>query len=212
MLKFSSHLILTQKQREQLCSLPISKFIDRKWESPNDAASFLKEHDLILENNPERKWKVRFSDKAKDICLLQCCCGSDTSLRPKNGNSKVRKSRQIYKFVGCLAFARIKKYKNGCINISGYLTHSEDCQRQLPLKTVNWQYIFSIYYRFYMKTLDEKFQNISHQERAAKANELWYFVPDEFKTSLIQYAKVKRSLERLSQDLIDLSLIRKVRK
>ncbi|PKY16270.1 hypothetical protein GLOIN_2v1883656 [Rhizophagus irregularis DAOM 181602=DAOM 197198] len=200
MLKISSHLILTQKQKEQLCSLPVSKFTDRKWESQNDATSFLKVHNLILENKPERKWKVRYSNKAKGICLLQCCCGSDASLRPKNGNSKARKSRQIYKFVGCLAFARIKKYKNNCIHIFGYLTHSEDCQRQLPLRplneTINWQYGFSTYYHsFYKKILDEEFPNISQQERVAKANELWNSLSDELRTSFIQYDEVKRLLE-----------------
>lgn len=199
MLKISSHLILTQKQKERLCSLPISRFTDRKWESQKDAASFLKEHNLILENNPERKWKVRYSNKAKGICLLQCCCGSDVNLRPKNGNSKARKSRQIYKFVGCLAFARIKKYKNNCINISGYLTHSEDCQRQLPLhrlnETANWQYGPSEYYSFYEKILDEEFPNLSHQERVAKANELWNSLSEELRTSFIHYDEVKRLLE-----------------
>ncbi|CAB4467023.1 hypothetical protein RhiirA1_447524 [Rhizophagus irregularis] len=130
MTKINSHLILTQEQKENLRSLPDSEFTDKKWESPNDAAPFLKEHGLILENKPERKWKVRYSDKAKGICLLQCCCGSDASLRPKNGNSKARKSRQVYKFVGCLAHARIKTYKNNCIEVSGYLIHLEDCQRQ----------------------------------------------------------------------------------
>ncbi|CAB5193703.1 unnamed protein product [Rhizophagus irregularis] len=127
MTRINSHLILTLEQKKNLRSLPDSKFTDKKWESPNDAVPFLKEHGLILENKSERKWKVRYSDKAKGICLLQCCCGSE---RPKNGNSKARKSRQVYKFVGCLAHARIKKYKNNCINVYGYLIHSEDCQRQ----------------------------------------------------------------------------------
>jgi hypothetical protein len=203
MLKISSHLILTQKQREQLCSLPVSKFTDIKWESQSDAASFLKEHDLILENTkspkPERKWKVRYSNIAKGIRLFQCCCGSDVSLRPKNGNSKVRKSRQIYKFVGCLAFARIKKYKNNCINVSGYLTHSEDCRRQHPLQylneTVDWQYCFSTYYSVYKKILDEEFPNITHQEKVAKANELWNSLSDDLRTSFIKYAKINRLLE-----------------
>ncbi|CAB4467021.1 uncharacterized protein OCT59_014112 [Rhizophagus irregularis] len=126
-----SHLILTPKQKEQLCSLPVSRFTDIKWESQTDAASFLREHELILEE-PKRKLKVRYSNKAKGIRLLQCCCGTDASLRPKNGNSKARKSRQTYKFVGCLAYARIKKFKNNCIGITGHLIHSKDCQRQKP--------------------------------------------------------------------------------
>jgi hypothetical protein len=139
MLKIRKHLILNQEQKEKLNSLPDSEFTDIEWESQTDAAPFFKEHDLIFENTkppkPERKWKVRYSNKARGICLLQCCCGSDVSLRPKNGNSKARKSRQTYKFVGCLAHVRIKKYKNKCINISGYLIHSEDCKRQEPFDT-----------------------------------------------------------------------------
>ncbi|GBB97447.1 hypothetical protein RclHR1_00030004 [Rhizophagus clarus] len=199
MFKISSHLILTEKQKEQLCSLPVSEFTNRKWESQNDAASFLKDHNLMLESNPERKWKVRYSNKAKGICLLQCCCGSDVSLRPKNGNLKVRKSRQVYKFVGCLAFARIKKYKNNSISVYGYLTHSTECLRQLPLyhlnETANCQNGLSTYYNFYKKILDEEFPNLSHQERIAKANELWNSLSDELRTSFISYAKVDRLLE-----------------
>lgn len=108
-----SHLVLTQQQREQLQSLPISEFTDIKWESQYDAISFLEKYNLILENiQPEHKWKVHYSYKAKGIYLLQCCCGSDMSLDSKKSNSeetKTRKSRQMFKFVGCLAFAQIKK-------------------------------------------------------------------------------------------------------
>ncbi|RIA90361.1 hypothetical protein C1645_876147, partial [Glomus cerebriforme] len=125
-LRIPSHLILTQKQKEQLCSLPVSKFTDIKWESQTHAVSFLKEHGLILiETRQEHKWKVRYSNKSKGICLLQCCCGSDMSLKSK---TNIRKSNQTYKFVGCLAFARIKKNKDKYTNIFGYLSHLEDCQ------------------------------------------------------------------------------------
>ena len=72
-LKIPSHLILTQKQREQLHSLPESNLTNINWESQSSAISFLKEHNLILENQSERKWKVRYSDKSKGIWLLQCC-------------------------------------------------------------------------------------------------------------------------------------------
>lgn len=127
--KNPSHLILTLKQKEQLRSIPISEFTDKEWESPNDAASFLREHNLILEN--KRKWNVRYSEKSKNIILLQCCCGSDRSLlRQKNGKTKNRKSRQMYEFVGCLAYARIKKYKNNRMRVTGYLRHLEDCLSQ----------------------------------------------------------------------------------
>jgi hypothetical protein len=135
-LQIPSHLILTQQQREQLCSLPISEFTDLKWESQIYAISFLKKHNLILENiQPEHKWKVRYSNKSKGIYLLQCCCGSDMSLNSKKSNSeetKTRKSRQMFKFVGCLAFAQIKKKEENYTKVFGYLHHLEDCQRCLP--------------------------------------------------------------------------------
>jgi hypothetical protein len=126
-LQIPSHLILTQKQKEKLHSLPISEFTDVKWTSQNSAISFLKEHNLVLEDiQPENKWKIRCSIKTKGIYILQCCCGSDMGL-------KKRKSRQIYKFVECLAYVHIKKDKdNNYMSIFGYLKHVEDCQRCLP--------------------------------------------------------------------------------
>src|SRR6266498_3656545 len=130
-LKIPSHLILTQKQKEQLYSLPESKLTNIKWESQSNAVSFLSEHNLIHENQPERKWKVRYSNKAKGLCLLQCCYGSVMSLKSKNSKAKTE-NQDMCKFVGCLAFARIKKYKDNYINIFGYLSHKEDCQRQQP--------------------------------------------------------------------------------
>ncbi|CAB4485528.1 unnamed protein product [Rhizophagus irregularis] len=70
----------------------------------------------------------RSSNKNKEIYLLQCCCGSDMSLKKSNSEAKARKSRQMYKF----AFAWIKKNNNNYISIFGYLKHVEDCQRCLP--------------------------------------------------------------------------------
>jgi hypothetical protein len=68
---------------------------------------------------------VRYSNKAKGIYHLQCCCGS-------NLEAKTRKSRQMFKFVGCLAFAQIKKNGDNYTKVFGYLNHVEDCQRCLP--------------------------------------------------------------------------------
>ncbi|CAB5193707.1 hypothetical protein RhiirA5_381319 [Rhizophagus irregularis] len=131
-----SRLTLTPKQKKELHDIPSSDFINNVWKSQTDADSFLREHDLTLEDEPKRKFKVRYSDKVKSIWIFQCCCGIDPTLRrkenAKNDNSKARKSRQIYEFVGCLAFARVKIFKNNCIGVIGYLTHSDDCQRQKP--------------------------------------------------------------------------------
>src|SRR6266498_5463941 len=107
-LKIPSHLILTQKQKKQLNSLPVSKFINLEWsnKTQEDAINFLQHYNFILENIlPEHKWKIRYSDKVKGIYVLQCCCRSDMSLNTKKSNlgeAKTRKSRKIYKFVGCL--------------------------------------------------------------------------------------------------------------
>ena len=105
-LEIPSHLILTQKQKEQLYSLPVSEFTDVKWESQDNAICYLREYNLILESiQPEHKWKIRYSNKVKGIYILQCCCGSDIGLKKSNSEAKARKSRQMYKFVECLAFA-----------------------------------------------------------------------------------------------------------
>ena len=54
-------------------------------------------------------------------------------LKKSNSEAKARKSRQMYKFVECLAFARVKKNKdNDYVGIFGYLNHVEDCQCCLP--------------------------------------------------------------------------------
>ena len=52
-------------------------------------------------------------------------------LKKSNSEAKVRKSRQMYKFVKCLAFARVKK-NNDYVGIFGYLNYVEDCQCCLP--------------------------------------------------------------------------------
>ncbi|CAG8571768.1 8859_t:CDS:2 [Rhizophagus irregularis] len=73
-LKIPSHLILTQKPKEQL-------------------------NKKIL---PEHKWRTRYSDKAKGIYALQWCCGSNMSLNTKKSNleeAKERKTRKICEFV-----------------------------------------------------------------------------------------------------------------
>ena len=134
-LKIPSHLLLTQRQREQLNSLSASEFTDLEWTTQSDATSFLLKYNLLLEEiHPEHKWKIRYSNKVKGIYILQCCCGSDMSLKKsKSGEEvKTRKTRQMYNFVGCLAFARIKKYQGSYFSIFGYLNHLEDCQRCLP--------------------------------------------------------------------------------
>jgi hypothetical protein len=139
-LKIPTHLILTQKQKEQLNSLPISNFVNLQWGNnmQEKAIVFLQQYNLILENIlPEYKWKTCYSDKAKGIYVLQCCCGSDMSLNTKKSNSgeaKTRKSRKIYEFISCFAFARIKKHEGLYISIFGYLNHLEDCQRCLPVQ------------------------------------------------------------------------------
>ncbi|RIA90363.1 hypothetical protein C1645_805785 [Glomus cerebriforme] len=181
-----SHLILTPEQKKQLCSLPVSKFTDIKWESQSNAVSFLKEHDLILENRPERKWKVRYSNKSKGIYLLQCCCGSDMSLKQKKDKAKIRKSRQMYKFVGCLAFARIKKNKDNYVNIYGYLSHLEDCQRQPNA--------YLIFCKFYIELLSSEGEFEKHVQKAPK---FWNYLPIDLKNSFRKYAYNAKLLNEL---------------
>jgi hypothetical protein len=191
----SPHLILTPKQKEQLRSIPISKFTDKKWESQNDAAPFLSEHNLTLENNPERKWKVRYSDNVKGIRLLQCRYGSDMTLRQKNSKTKIRKSRQMYKFVGCLAFARIKKFRNKSIRIFGYLNHSEDCLCQDPY----FNGYRTFYYKFYKSIMDKEFPNLSAQEKTIIAGKMWKYLPKNLKNSFEIYAINNNLLKSITQ-------------
>ena len=139
-LKIPSHLILTQMQKEQLNNLPASSFVNLEWsnKTQGNAIVFLQQYNLVLEYIlPEHKWKMRYSNKDKEIYVLQCCCGSDMNLNSKKSKleeAKTRKTRQVYKFVGCLAFARIKKYEGLYVSIFGYLNHLEDCQRNLPVQ------------------------------------------------------------------------------
>ncbi|PKY40181.1 hypothetical protein RhiirA4_415657 [Rhizophagus irregularis] len=114
------HLKHSKEQQKELLSLPYSKFID-KCLSQNDAHSFLKEHNLMPGKNRESKWRVRYSNNAKNKRLLQCIHGSN-----------IQRTRKMNTFVGCLAFARITELGNEGIHIFGYLNHLEDCQRQNP--------------------------------------------------------------------------------
>jgi hypothetical protein len=48
-------------------------------------------------------------------------------------SSLTRKNRQMYNFVGCLAFARIKKDKeNNYVMLDGYLEHLDACINSKP--------------------------------------------------------------------------------
>ena len=113
---------------KHLTKFPSSLFTSIEWTTQTEAQKFLESHDLFLEDlKPNNKWKIRYSDKKKGVFILQCCCGS------YNLENKVRKSRQMYKFVGCLAWARIKKYNNEYSNILGYLSHLEACSNLIPI-------------------------------------------------------------------------------
>ena len=130
-LQIPSHLILTQQQRDQLYSLPVSEFTDVKWESQNNAISFLQKHNLILENiQPEHKWKVRYSNKVKGIYHLQCCCGSDMNLMPKKSNSK--EDNSIFK-IECIGIGDIidlhkHEYK---VEVKSITYHEMEIKRNL---------------------------------------------------------------------------------
>jgi len=91
---------------------------------------FLKSHNLLLEDlGQDNKWKIRYSDKKKGLYILQCSCGSDMTLK----SSSTRKNRQMYAYVGCLAFARIKKNKdNNYVTLDGYLEHLDACINSKP--------------------------------------------------------------------------------
>ncbi|PKK72653.1 hypothetical protein RhiirC2_710209 [Rhizophagus irregularis] len=99
MTRINSHLILTLEQKKNLRSLPDSKFTDKKWESPNDAVPFLKEHGLIIENKSERKWKVRYSDKAKEDCQRQTSTNNETEEQIESwriANDELQPWEEIY--------------------------------------------------------------------------------------------------------------------
>ncbi|RIA90362.1 hypothetical protein C1645_823497 [Glomus cerebriforme] len=136
--RIPSHLILTPKQKEQLCSLTVSEFTDIKWESQIRAVSFLKKHGILpVETRQDFKWQTRYSNIPKGIRLLQCCCGTDRTLTSKN----IRKSRQNYEFVGCLAFARIKNNRDKHISVFGYLRHSKKCQYQRQISSLHKKFV-----------------------------------------------------------------------
>ena len=57
-LNIPSHLILTQKQKEQLNNLPVSNFVNLQWnnKTQENAIAFLQYHNLILETIlPDRR-------------------------------------------------------------------------------------------------------------------------------------------------------------
>ncbi|CAJ0746130.1 20495_t:CDS:2, partial [Entrophospora sp. SA101] len=147
----TSKLILTPKQKEELYHLLElkdltskdyfeTKFWDDSDEQQEEANEFLTYHGLIqpLLESSTRRWKTRWSDKndryGKKI-LYQCACGTDKqNAFNKVAPDKRRKLRQIYEFVGCLAFVKLEfdetntKYRR----LHGYLDHSEACHRGIP--------------------------------------------------------------------------------
>ena len=104
------------------------------------------------------------------------------------------------------------------MNIFGYLSHIEDCQRQPPplhlnkmirmtrqkqvhdsLYVLNGSSIlpkkyskppncYIIFCSFYKKILDKEFPNLSPQEKVVEAGKMWSFLPNELKNSFIKYA------------------------
>jgi hypothetical protein len=67
--------------------------------------------------------------KKKGLYILQCSCGSDMKLK----SSLTRKNRQMYAFVGCLAFAKVKKDKDdNYMTLDGYLEHLDVCINSKP--------------------------------------------------------------------------------
>ncbi|PKY62980.1 hypothetical protein RhiirA4_490563, partial [Rhizophagus irregularis] len=127
-----SHLILNDNQKKELRSLTANAFVHLEWnnKSQEDAYQFLKIHNLLLEDlKQDSRWKTRYSDKKKGLYILQCSCGSDMKLK----SSLTRKNRQMYAFVGCLAFAKIKKDKdNNYVALDGYLEHLDACINSKP--------------------------------------------------------------------------------
>ncbi|PKY59115.1 hypothetical protein RhiirA4_514390 [Rhizophagus irregularis] len=107
-------------------------FVHVEWKnkSQEDAYQFLKIHNLLLENlKQDSKWKTQYSDKKKGLYILQCSCGSDIKLK----SSLTRKNRQMYTFIGCLAFAKIKKDKdNNYVALDSYLKHLDVCINSKP--------------------------------------------------------------------------------
>ncbi|CAG8533602.1 33584_t:CDS:2, partial [Racocetra persica] len=150
-----SKLILNDKQKEELTNIfnfqpnlsDLSKeiFTTKIWteseEDQNEAKEYLSFQGLWppYVSFPTSRWKTRWSDKKNGATLYQCCCGSDMESARKTRKIEVekqRKLRQMYDFVGCLAFIRVEKNVNNgkYRRVHGYLEHTEACHRALPKK------------------------------------------------------------------------------
>ncbi|CAG8533698.1 4348_t:CDS:2 [Racocetra fulgida] len=147
-----SKLILNDKQKEELTNIfncqpnpsDLSKeiFTTKIWteseEDQNEAKEYLSFQGLWppYVSFPTSRWKTRWSDKKNGATLYQCCCGSDMESARKTEVEKQRKLRQMYDFVGCLAFIRVEKNVNNgkYRRVHGYLEHTEACHRALPKK------------------------------------------------------------------------------
>src|SRR6266498_4852794 len=85
---------------------------------------------------PSTKWKTRWSQtlaKCQKI-LYQCSCG--TASQEHHGTKGTGRSRQLYQFVGCLAFAEIERDKitGAVIRLRGHLEHLEACKQANHLR------------------------------------------------------------------------------
>ncbi|CAG8499446.1 15647_t:CDS:2 [Dentiscutata erythropus] len=147
-----SKLILNDTQKEELTNLfnfqpnpsDLSKeiFTTKIWteseEDQKDAKEYLSFQGLWppYVSNPTSRWKTRWSDKKNGATLYQCSCGSDMESARKTDVEKQRKLRQMYDFVGCLAFIRVEKNVNNgkYRRVHGYMEHTEACHRALPKK------------------------------------------------------------------------------
>ncbi|CAG8443059.1 2702_t:CDS:2 [Cetraspora pellucida] len=147
-----SKLILNEMQKKELTNLfnsqpspsDLSKeiFTTKIWTESEDDQKEAKEY-LSFQglwppyvSLPASRWKTRWSDKKNGATLYQCCCGSDMESARKTEVEKQRKLRQMYDFVGCLAFIRVEKNVNNgkYRRVHGYLEHTEACHRALPKK------------------------------------------------------------------------------
>ncbi|RIB19246.1 hypothetical protein C2G38_2036221 [Gigaspora rosea] len=147
-----SKLILNDAQKEELTNLfnfqpnpsDLSKeiFTTKIWteseEDQKEAKEYLSFQGLWppYVSFPTSRWKTRWSDKKNGATLYQCSCGSDMESARKTDVEKQRKLRQMYDFVGCLAFIRVEKNVNNgkYRRVHGYMEHSEACHRALPKK------------------------------------------------------------------------------
>ncbi|CAG8689520.1 16303_t:CDS:2, partial [Dentiscutata heterogama] len=116
----------------------INKIWTESEEDQKDAKEYLSFQGLWppYVSNPTSRWKTRWSDKKNGATLYQCSCGSDMESARKTDVDKQRKLRQMYDFVGCLAFIRVEKnVTNGKYRrVHGYMEHTEACHRALPKK------------------------------------------------------------------------------